>query len=82
MLASRLEQAKESFPQLSKIGPDRSVDYVGECDLEALILETEKIPGSEAEFRSTMGKLHGAAATAFAAGLKLSCQACDEPTTK
>ena len=74
LLASRIEETQGDYPQLRRMRTDQAVEYLEAAELEDLILETERIPGSEPELRSAMGKLHGAAATAFFANLMISCR--------
>ena len=78
LLASRIEETEDDYPQLRRISVDQAVEYLEPADLEELILETERIPGLEPELRLAMGKLHGAAATAFFANLMISCRPTNE----
>lgn len=78
LLVSRIEETGDDYPQLGKVRADQVVEYVEPSDLNDLILETERIPGSEPDFRFAMGKLHGAAATAFFASLMISCSPTDD----
>lgn len=74
LLGFRAREPGSSFPQLCRIPAEAGIEFVGEPMLEALILECERIPGSEPEFRTAMGWLHAAACQAFAAGLALRCE--------
>jgi len=74
LLATIIGESEDDYPQLRRIRSDQAIEYTGHSELEQLILETERIPGSEPDLRSAMGKLHGAAATAFFANLMVSCR--------